>query len=60
MSAHRLPCAYFNHGGGPMPLLGQQPGVADALSSYSGTLDVTPRAILGKISFLANLVVLLL
>jgi hypothetical protein len=27
----RMPCLYVNHGGGPMPLLGQQPAVGECL-----------------------------
>ena len=39
------PCVYLNHGGGPMPLLGNQPNVASFLKSYGKS--VKPTAILG-------------
>lgn len=45
-SGERMPCAYINHGGGPMPLLGQQPGVAEFMSRYGATLPGKPSAIL--------------
>jgi hypothetical protein len=45
--ANMMPCAFLNHGGGPMPLLGRQPELAEALVQYAGTLP-TPSAILGK------------
>ena len=41
----RLPAIYINHGGGPLPLLGQQPDVAGFLSSYVATLPEMPRAV---------------
>lgn len=41
----RMPCIYINHGGGPLPLLGQQPSVANTLKSYSSNI-LTPKAIL--------------
>eukprot|EP00746_Dinoflagellata_sp_MGD_P112446 gnl/MRDRNA2_/MRDRNA2_49513_c0_seq1.p1 gnl/MRDRNA2_/MRDRNA2_49513_c0~~gnl/MRDRNA2_/MRDRNA2_49513_c0_seq1.p1 ORF type:complete len:293 (+),score=48.10 gnl/MRDRNA2_/MRDRNA2_49513_c0_seq1:35-880(+) len=44
--AARMPCVYINHGGGPMPLLGQQPDVQGFLSSYLATLPQQPRAVL--------------
>ena len=37
---------YINHGGGPLPLLGKQPGIAEFLGSYAGTLPRKPTAIL--------------
>ncbi|KAL1522205.1 hypothetical protein AB1Y20_021843 [Prymnesium parvum] len=42
----RLPAVYINHGGGPLPLLGEQPAVASSLSSYARTLPSTPKAVL--------------
>ena len=45
-STVRLPAIYVNHGGGPMPLIGQQPSVARFLSSYAATLPSTPAAVL--------------
>lgn len=42
-----MPCAYLNHGGGPMPLLGHQPDLANNLAQYANTLPA-PSAILGK------------
>lgn len=41
----RMPSVYINHGLGPMPLLGQQPALADFLRRYVGTLPRTPSAI---------------
>jgi len=41
----RMPCLYLNHGGGPMPLLGQQPEVANFCSKYAATLPAKPSAI---------------
>ena len=41
-----MPCIYVNHGGGPLPLLGQQPVVSDFLSSYPRTVQ-NPSAVLG-------------
>ena len=44
-----IPCAYINHGGGPLPLLGQQPALATTLRQYSQSLQATPpSAILGN------------
>lgn len=40
-----MPSVFVNHGGGPLPILGQQPRVADFLKSYASTIDV-PKAIL--------------
>ena len=37
---------YINHGGGPLPLLGNQPGIAKFLGSYASTLPCKPTAIL--------------
>ena len=36
----------LNHGGGPMPLLGQAPGLAGALREWSASLTSKPKAIL--------------
>ena len=44
--AARMPSIYINHGGGPMPLRGQQPDVAQFLSSYAATLPEKPTAVL--------------
>ena len=44
-SSSRIPCAYFNHGGGPLPILGHQPSVANTFRSYPSTIP-TPKAIL--------------
>jgi hypothetical protein len=41
-----MPCAYLNHGGGPMPLLNRQPELSVALTEYAETLP-KPTAILG-------------
>eukprot|EP00971_Amphidinium_carterae_P171608 3402262-Amphidinium_carterae.1 len=41
----RMPCVYVNHGGGPMPLLGQQPDLAAYLSGYAAQLPAKPTAI---------------
>jgi aromatic ring-opening dioxygenase catalytic subunit (LigB family) len=46
MTCRRLPCAFFGHGGGPLPLMGQQTEVAATLSSYASTLEAAPSAIL--------------
>ena len=43
---HLTPCVYVNHGGGPMPLLGNQPNVANFLGSYGKSIE-KPSAILG-------------
>ena len=40
-----MPSIYVNHGGGPLPLLGSQPLVAEFLGSYASTID-QPKAIL--------------
>lgn len=45
-SNNKLPCVYFNHGGGPLPILGQQPFVSQTIQSYSSTLINQPKAIL--------------
>mmetsp|Transcript_11144 Transcript_11144/g.24516 ORF Transcript_11144/g.24516 Transcript_11144/m.24516 type:complete len:292 (-) Transcript_11144:178-1053(-) len=45
-SGPRMPAVYINHGGGPLPLLGKQPGIAEFLGSYAGTLPRKPTAIL--------------
>ena len=37
---------FVNHGGGPMPILGKQPGIAKFFQSYPATLPTTPSAIL--------------
>merc|ERR1719330_1074392 len=42
----RMPCTFVNHGGGPMPLLGHQPELADFLSGYPKSLPREPTAIL--------------
>lgn len=41
----RMPCIYINHGGGPLPLIGHQPSVANTLRSYSSSIT-RPKAIL--------------
>ena len=41
-----MPSVFVNHGGGPLPLLGQQPNVASFLASYLKTLPSLPKAIL--------------
>jgi len=46
MPGEHMPCVYINHGGGPLPILGQQPDVANFLRSYPSTLPQRPRAIL--------------
>lgn len=46
MSLGRAPCAFFGHGGGPMPLLGMQPEVALTFKEYASSLGFTPTAIL--------------
>ena len=46
MAAVRQPAIYINHGGGPLPLLGQQPSVANFLSSYAASLPAKPAAVL--------------
>lgn len=45
-AAARQPAIYINHGGGPLPLLGQQPSVANFLSSYAASLPAKPAAVL--------------
>lgn len=40
-----MPTIYINHGGGPMPLLGQQPAIAAFLSAYTSTLPQRPSAV---------------
>ena len=43
----KMPSTYISHGGGPMPLLGQQPDLAAFLSQYPQSLAVPrPTAIL--------------
>jgi hypothetical protein len=45
----RLPCAFLGHGGGPLPLLGAQPAVADTLRRFPASLGgAVPTAILGR------------
>ena len=46
MAAVRQPAIYINHGGGPLPLLGQQPSVANCLSTYAASLPAKPVAVL--------------
>lgn len=41
-----LPVVFVNHGGGPMPLLGQQPTVATFLRAYGAKFRERPRAVL--------------
>ena len=41
----RMPTIYINHGGGPLPLLGQQPSVASFLSKYPSNLPYRPKAV---------------
>eukprot|EP00913_Durusdinium_trenchii_P008639 g8113.t1 len=43
---HHMPAVFVNHGGGPMPILGKQPGIAKFFQSYPATLPTTPSAIL--------------
>lgn len=43
-NSNLMPCAYFNHGGGPLPILGHQPNVASTFTSYSSTIS-KPKAI---------------
>lgn len=45
MPSFTQPAVFVNHGGGPLPLLGQQPSIAKALRSYASTLDRKPKAI---------------
>lgn len=45
-SVSKFPCVFFNHGGGPLPLLGRQPSVADVISQYPKSLSAKPSAIL--------------
>lgn len=40
----RFPAVYVNHGGGPMPLLGKQPAVADSFRDIAASLP-RPRAV---------------
>jgi len=42
----RMPCMYLNHGGGPLPVLGRQPQVAELLKNIPSLLPATPSAIL--------------
>ena len=42
----RQPAIYINHGGGPLPLLGQQPSISKFLASYAATLPEPPKAVL--------------
>lgn len=39
------PAVFVNHGGGPLPLMGQQPSIAGKLRNYAKTLESKPRAI---------------
>jgi 4,5-DOPA dioxygenase extradiol len=39
------PCAYISHGGGPLPILGQQPDVSKSLKSIVSNLPYKPSAI---------------
>lgn len=41
----RIPTVFLNHGGGPMPVLGQQPGVAKSLKKIAESLP-KPEAII--------------
>ncbi|CAE8660512.1 unnamed protein product [Polarella glacialis] len=45
-SSIRMPCAFLDHGGGPMPLLGQQPEAAKLLGGYAAQLPGRPSAVL--------------
>ena len=38
LSVPLMPCLFIFHGGGPMPLLGQQPDVAEFLQNYPTTI----------------------
>ena len=40
-----LPVLFFTHGGGPMPLLGQQEGIARHIKQVGATMQ-RPKAIL--------------
>lgn len=54
MTTKRVPCAFFGHGGGPMPLLGQQEDVANTLRTYAATIGFKPTSILGKYTKVAT------
>lgn len=45
MPALRQPAIFINHGGGPLPLLGQQPRVAQSLRSFAASLPSKPKAV---------------
>lgn len=45
-SGRRMPCVFVNHGGGPLPLLGKQPGIAKFLQGYPRSLPSAPAAII--------------
>ena len=38
------PAVFVNHGGGPQPLMGQQPSVSKVLRKYAATLETKPAA----------------
>ena len=40
------PCAFIFHGGGPMPLLGQQPAMVESLQTWAKTLPTDLKAVL--------------
>lgn len=44
--AGKMPAVFINHGGGPLPLLGANPTIANFCRSYPATLAEPPKAIL--------------
>lgn len=44
-SMPRAPSTFFTHGGGPMPLLGQDPKLAEFLAAWPGSLAEVPAAL---------------
>ena len=44
-SMPRAPSTFLTHGGGPMPLLGQDPNLAEFLAQWPGSLDEIPAAL---------------
>jgi len=42
VSQNIMPCTYFNHGGGPMPLMGKQPEVANWCKEYGDKFKESP------------------
>lgn len=41
----RMPSILVNHGGGPLPLMGQQPHIAKFLKNVPGMMPSKPKAI---------------